>query len=76
MSITQEKRNGIRHLARYAATVLFVLIVATGHTISPQVEGTADMLAVAEERGIAEPEFLPSDCAVDGLVFANCNLDF
>ena len=75
MSTTLDNRNGTTNFARLAAAILFVLMVGTGYTISPKVEGAVDSpVATAEE--ITEPAYLPSDCAVDGLVFADCNLDF
>ena len=76
MSTTRDTRNGTLHLARHAAAVLFVLIAGMGYTISPLVKGAVDAPAAMEEREIAEPDFLPSECAVDGLVFADCNPDF
>jgi len=52
-----------------------VLITGMGYAISSRLDGPVDAPA-AMENGIMEPEFLPSECAVDGLVFADCNLDF
>ena len=76
MSTTRDNRNGTTNFARLAAAILFVLMVGMAYAISPKVEGAIDspMAATAEE--ITESAFLPSDCAVDGLVFADCNLDF
>ena len=76
MSTTQDTRSGTLHLARHAAAVLLVLIASMGYTISPLVKGAVDAPAAMEDREITEPEFLPSECAADGLVFADCNLDF
>lgn len=76
MSTTRDKRNGTTIFGRLAAAILFVLMVAMGHAISPRVEGAVDSPVAAEELEITEPSFLPSDCAVDGLVFADCDLEF
>ena len=76
MSTTLDNRNGTTSLARLAAAILFVLMLGTGYTISPKVEGAVDSPVAAEDQEIVEPAFLPSDCAGDGLVFADCNLDF
>ena len=74
MSTAQATRNG--SLARQAAAALFVLIAGMGYTISPLVKGAIDAPAARDDQEITEPELLPSECAVDGLVFADCNLDF
>lgn len=76
MSTVQDNSNGTRKLARFAAAILFVLLVTTGYAISPRVEGAVNSPVAAEDQDIAEPEYLPSDCAVDGLVFADCDFDF
>jgi hypothetical protein len=75
MSTTLDNRNGTTSFARLATAILFVLMVGTGYTISPKVGGAADSAVAAEDQEIVEAAFLPSDCAVDGLVFADCNLD-
>ncbi len=76
MSTAQDQRNGTTNVTRLAAATLFLLMVGLGYSISPRVEGAIASPAAAEEQEIMEPEFLPSDCAVDGLVFAECDLDF
>ena len=76
MSIDRNTRNETTSFARFAAAILFVMLVGIGHTVSPQVKGAVESPAAAEEQEITEPAFLPSDCAVDGLVFADCNLEF
>ena len=75
MSTTLDDR-GTTSFARLAAAILFVLMLGTGYTMSPKVEGAVASPVAAEEQEIVEGAFLPSDCAVDGLVFADCNLAF
>jgi hypothetical protein len=76
MSNTQENRNETRSPARLAAAILFVLMLGTGYTISPPVEGAVARPTVAEEQDPAELAYLPSECMIDGLAFSDCNLDF
>ena len=76
MSIIRNNRRDATRFARLAAAMLFVLMVGMGYAISPCVEGAVESRATAQAQEITEPEFLPSDCAVDGLVFADCNFDF
>ena len=75
MSTASDTRSAPAGFFRYALPFIFVLITGMGYAISPRIEGAVDTSA-ATENGIVEPDFLPSDCAVDGLVFADCNLDF
>ena len=76
MSANQDNRDGTTYFARLAAAILFVSMIGTGYAISPKVEGAVDSPVAVAEQEITEPELLPSDCAVDGLVFADCNFDF
>ena len=76
MSNADDNRNGIGRIVRSAAAILFVLIVGMGSTVSPQVEGAVDFPVVAEDAAVSERALQPSECAVDGLVFADCNLEF
>ena len=76
MSTARDERNGTTNIARFAAATLFVLMLGMGHAFFPRVEGAVDSPVGAKEQEIMEAEFLPSDCAVDGLVFTDCNLDF
>lgn len=76
MSTIRNNRRDSTNFARLAAASLFALMVGMGYTISPRVEGAVESRAAAEAQEITEPEFLPSDCAIDGLVFAECNFDF
>ena len=75
MSTTRDTRSATAGFFRHALPLIFVLIAGMGYAISHRTEGAVDAPA-AMENGIVEPEFLPSDCAVDGLVFADCDLDF
>jgi hypothetical protein len=76
MSTTLDDRNGTTSFAGVASAILFVLMLGTGYTMAPKVEGAVDSPVAAEEQEIVEAAFLPSDCAVDGLVFVDCNLAF
>lgn len=75
MSTARDTHSAPAGFFHHALPLIFVLIAGMGYAISPRVEGAVDTPA-ATEYGIVEPDFLPSDCAVDGLVFADCNLDF
>jgi hypothetical protein len=75
MSTAQATRSSPAGFFRHALPLIFVLITGMAYAISPWVEGPVDTPA-ATDNGIVEPDFMPSDCAVDGLVFADCNLDF
>ena len=75
MSTARDTRSATAGFFRHALPLIFVLITGMGYAIWLQVAGAVDAPA-AMENGIREPEFLPSDCAVDGQVFADCNLDF
>jgi hypothetical protein len=76
MSTVQDNRNGTLNLARICTAILLVLAVGMGYAISPRVEGASDLSTSAEDQGNVELAYLPSDCAVDGLVFSECYLDF
>ena len=76
MSNADVTRHGIRHLVHSAAAILFVMMVGMGSTVSPQVEGAINGPVEAENGAVAEPDFQPSECAADGLVFADCNPGF
>jgi len=75
MSTARDARSAPARFFRRALPLIFVLITGMGYAISSRLDGPVDAPA-AMENGIMEPEFLPSECAVDGLVFADCNLDF
>ena len=76
MSITQGDSKGTRTLARSAAALLFVLAIAMGYALPPQVQGAIATPIAAEDQDITEPDYLPSECGIDGLVFSDCNMDF
>ena len=61
-------------LARRAAAILIVLLAVMPYTVSPNA-GSAIDGPVAAYEGAMEQQYLPSDCAVDGLVFADCYLE-
>ena len=73
MLTTQDKRNENRKPTRLAATILFVLVVGMGYTISPPVEGAVDLANPVEDQDTAE---LSSECVIGGLVFPECFPDF
>ena len=76
MRTTQDNRDDTSGFARLTAAILFVLMVGMGYAISPRVEGAVDLPVAAEDQGAEESEYLSSECAADGLVFADCNLEF
>jgi hypothetical protein len=76
MSRAQDNGNETRNPARLAAAVLFVLVVGMGYAVSPHVEGAVDLPNAVEDQDTAEQPYLTSGCAIDGLVFSECFLDF
>jgi hypothetical protein len=76
MSTDRPNHNETTNCARFAATLLFVMLVGVGYTVSPHVKGAVEFAPASGQQDIMEPEFFPSECAVDGLVFSDCNLDF
>ena len=76
MSTTRDSGNVTTSITRIAAAFVFTLLIAAGYMISPHVAGAVASPVAAEELDIQEPELLASDCAVDGLVFADCNFEF
>jgi len=75
MSTARNSRSATAGFFRHALPLILVLSTGMGYAISLRVGGEVDAPA-AMENGIMEPELLPSECTVDGLVFADCNLDF
>ena len=76
MSTTQNDLNGISGFARLTAGILFTLMVGMGYAVSPRVESAIDFPVQLEESDTAEARSLASGCVADGLVFADCSLDF
>jgi len=76
MTNTQTHRNGTSDFARLSAAVLFVTMVGMGYAISPRVEGAVAQPAAVADEAVQELPDRVSDCAIGGLVFAGCNLDF
>ena len=73
MSTARDTRSAPAGFFRHALPFIFLLLTGMGYAISPRVESAVDTPTATDS---VEPDFLPSDCAVDGLVFADCNLDF
>ena len=74
MKTVKDNRSGTRDLTRYAGAISFALIVGMGYAVSSHVRGAVDSPVPAEESAMA-PQNLPSDCAINGLVFADCYLE-
>ena len=69
MLTAQESRNETQKPTRFAAMILFVLVVGMGYAVSPQVEGAVDLPNAVEDQDTAE-------CNIGGLVFSECFPDF
>ena len=74
MSTARDERKETRSVTRLVTAILFTLAIG-GYAISPEVKGASASVAATEEDEMMV-RYLQSECAVDGLVFADCNLDF
>ena len=72
MSNTRARNQSCRP-AGLAATILFVLVVATGYAIARQVHGAVGLPDAVENQ---DTVYLPAECTVGGLTVSDCLLDF
>ena len=70
LKMTQEDRRETSLVTRLAAVIVFMLAVATGYVVAPQVHGATTL---ADEEAVEQYD---ASCGGGGLVLAYCDLDF
>jgi len=76
MDTGHDQRDVTSNFARLTAGILFVLFVGIGYAVPARVESGVALPVQGEEQNTAEAPYFASRCAVDGLVFTGCDLEF